>query len=136
MPVLKDRHLVISHSKEYQEAYEDVCRWLDMTNYFMWTDDSVNYEYDLEMAEKKRRRQMLRRRIEDCSCVVLLAEMYEACQEWMDLMIDLANEFQKPLIGIRDRKEDPVPRRMQIDCRVIAKYERNAIVAAIQDHAR
>lgn len=133
MPVLKERHLVISCAREHQETYEDLCEWLNTTNYFRWTDDSVLYSQNLEITEKKRRRLMLRRRIEDCSCVVLLSEMYEAYREWMDLMIDVANEFHKPLIGVKARDESPVPRRLQINCRMITRCERCTIVAAIQE---
>ncbi len=133
MPGLKDRHLVISCIKEHRETYEDLCEWLNTTNYFKWTDDSVPYSQSLETAEKKRRRLMLRRRIEDCSCVVLLSELYEGCREWMDLMIDTANEFHKPMIGVKARDESPVPRRLQINCRMITRCEQHTIVAAIQE---
>ena len=98
MPALKDRHLVVSRSKDHREIYETVSEWLNTTNYFKWTDDSVTYNDELEGVELKRRRLLLRRRIETCSCVVLFAEMYEEYREWMDLVIDAANEFHKPLI--------------------------------------
>ena len=52
----------------------------------------------------------------------------------MDLAIDIANEMHKPLIGVRDWDASPVPKRMQINCRVTVKCERNAIVAAIQEY--
>ena len=92
MPALKDRHLVVSRSKDHREIYETVSEWLNTTNYFKWTDDSVTYNDELEGVELKRRRLLLRRRIETCSCVVLFAEMYEEYREWMDLVIDAANE--------------------------------------------
>ena len=93
MPALKDRHLVVSRSRDHREIYETVSEWLNTTNYFKWTDDSVTYNDELEGVELKRRRLLLRRRIETCSCVVLFAEMYEEYREWMDLVIDAANEF-------------------------------------------
>lgn len=82
MPALKDRHLVVSRSKDHREIYETVSEWLNTTNYFKWTDDSVTYNDELEGVELKRRRLLLRRRIETCSCVVLFAEMYEEYREW------------------------------------------------------
>ena len=135
MPALKDRHLVVSRSKDHREIYETVSEWLNTTNYFKWTDDSVTYNDELEGVELKRRRLLLRRRIETCSCVVLFAEMYAEYQEWMDLVIDAANEFHKPLVGVKARDESPLPRRMQINCRVTVRYQRNVIVAAIQEYS-
>ena len=68
--------------------------------------------------------------------MVLFAEMYDAYREWVDLAIDLANEYHKPLIGVRPRDEQsPVPKRMQINCRVTVKWQRSAIVAAIQEYS-
>ena len=67
MPALKDRHLVVSRSKDHREIYETVSEWLNTTNYFKWTDDSVTYNDELEGVELKRRRLLLRRRIETCS---------------------------------------------------------------------
>ena len=135
MPVLKNRHLVISRAKNCRELYDTVCGWLNTTNYFKWTDDSVTYNDELEGVELKRRWLLLRRRIETCSCVVLFAEMYAEYREWMDLVIDAANEFHKPLVGVKARDESPLPRWMQINCRVTVRYQRNVIVAAIQEYS-
>lgn len=135
MPALKDRHLVISRSRDYREIYETVCEWLNTTNYFKWTDDSVTYNDELEGVDLKRRKLLLRRRMEACNCVVLFVEMYGTYQGWIDLVIDMANELHKPLIGVKARDESPVPKRMQINCRVTVRYQRNVIVAAIQEHS-
>ena len=136
MPVLKNRHIVISRSRNCRECYDTVCEWLNTTNYFNWTDDSVSYNNELEDPERKQRRLLLRHRISECGCVVLFAEMYDAYREWVDLAIDLANEYHKPLIGVRPRDEQsPVPKRMQINCRVTVKWQRSAIVAAIQEYS-
>ena len=110
------------------------CVWLNTTNYFKWTDDSVSYNNELEELDRKRRMLLLRRKISECGCVVLFAEMYGNNNEWIDLAIDIANEMHKPLIGVRDWDAPPVPKRMQINCRVTVKCERNAIVAAIQEY--
>ena len=48
MPVLKNRHIVISRSRNCRECYDTVCEWLNTTNYFKWTDDSVSYNNELE----------------------------------------------------------------------------------------
>ena len=134
MPVLKDRHVVISRARNGREIYDTVCEWLNTTNYFKWTDDSVSYNNELEELDRKRRMLLLRCKISGCGCVVLFAEMYGNYKEWIDLAIDIANEMHKPLIGVRDWDASPVPKRMQINCRVTVKCERNAIVAAIQEY--
>ncbi len=135
MPLLKDRHLVISRSRDYRDTYETVCEWLNTTNYFKWTDDSVTYNDQLERLDLKRRKLLLHHRIEQCNCVVLFAEMYEGYQEWIDLAIDMANELHKPIIGVKSRDDTPTPKRMQINCRAVAKWQNNSIVAAIQEHS-
>lgn len=125
MPVLKDRHVVISRARNGREIYDTVCEWLNTTNYFKWTDDSVSYNNELEELDRKRRMLLLRRKISECGCVVLFAEMYGNYKEWIDLAIDIANEMHKPLIGVRDWDASPVPKLEQINCRVTVKCERN-----------
>ena len=49
--------------------------------------------------------------------------------------IEFANEFHKPLIGVRPRDDSPAPKWMQINCRVTVKWQRSAIVAAIQEYS-
>ncbi len=71
MPVLKDRHVVISRARNGREIYDTVCEWLNTTNYFKWTDDSVSYNNELEELDRKRRMLLLRRKISECGCVVL-----------------------------------------------------------------
>ena len=84
MPVLKDRHVVISRARNGREIYDTVCEWLNTTNYFKWTDDSVSYNNELEELDRKRRMLLLRRKISECGCVVLFAEMYGNYKEWID----------------------------------------------------
>ena len=88
MPVLKDRHVVISRARNGREIYDTVCEWLNTTNYFKWTDDSVSYNNELEELDRKRRMLLLRRKISECGCVVLFAEMYGNYKEWIDLAIE------------------------------------------------
>ena len=135
MPVLKNRHLVISRAKNCRELYDTVCGWLNTTNYFKWTDDSVSFNNGLDEQEWKRRQLLLRHRISECSCVVLFAEMYGEHGKWADFAIEFANEFHKPLIGVRPRDDSPAPKWMQINCRVTVKWQRSAIVAAIQEYS-
>ena len=85
MPVLKDRHVVISRARNGREIYDTVCEWLNTTNYFKWTDDSVSYNNELEELDRKRRMLLLRRKISECGCVVLFAEMYGNYKEWIVL---------------------------------------------------
>ena len=135
MPALKDRHLVVSRSRDHREIYETVSEWLNTTNYFKWTDDSVSFNNGLDEQEWKRRQLLLRHRISECSCVVLFAEMYGEYGKWADFAIEFANEFHKPLIGVRPRDDSPAPKWMQINCRVTVRYQRNVIVAAIQEYS-
>ena len=135
MPVLKNRHLVISRAKNCRELYDTVCGWLNTTNYFKWTDDSVSFNNGLDEQEWKRRQLLLRHRISECSCVVLFAEMYGEHGKWADFAIEFATEFHKPLIGVRSRDDSPAPKWMQINCRVTVKWQRSAIVAAIQEYS-
>ena len=52
MPVLRDYHIIISHSWDYNNDYLTVKGWLDSSPYFMWHDYSVPLSKPLDVHTK------------------------------------------------------------------------------------
>ena len=54
MPKLRDYHILISHSWDYNSDYETIKGWLDNASYFTWTNYSVPLSKPLDVNGKKR----------------------------------------------------------------------------------
>ena len=54
MPKLRDYHILISHSWDYNSDYETIKGWLDNASYFSWTNYSVPLSKPLDVNGKKK----------------------------------------------------------------------------------
>ena len=48
MPIIRDYHILISHSWDYSQQYETIRKWLNASPYFHWTDYSPWYRVPLQ----------------------------------------------------------------------------------------
>lgn len=78
MPSLRNYHILISHSWDYNSHYETISGWLNATPYFSWTDYSVPITRPLTVSGVNDLKQKIRNRISLCSCVIILSGMYVA----------------------------------------------------------
>ena len=135
MPYLRDYHILISHSWDYNSDYETIKRWLNNTSYFNWTDYSVPLSKPLNVSCKRELKEKLHTRIALCSCVIILSGMYVAYSEWIDYEINTAIELGKPIIGIKPWGQEKVPSIVSEKADVIVGWNSNSVIQAIRDNA-
>ena len=100
MPLLRDYHILISHSWDYSNQYETIRNWLSTAPNFNWSDFSVPITRPLTVNSENELKKKLWDRISVCSCVIVLSGMYVTYSEWIDYEIDTALGLKKPIIGI------------------------------------
>lgn len=135
MPALKNYHILISHSWDYNEPYETVCGWLDDAKNFTWSNYSVPITNPLDAHSKKELKEKLKNRISNCSCIIVLSGMYVAYSEWIDYEIDTAKELGKPIIGVKPWGQERIPSKVQSDSTVLVGWNSSSVVNAVRDYA-
>lgn len=135
MPGLRNYHILISHSWDYNSDYKTIKDWLDVAKYFTWTNYSVPLTNPLDVSSKKELKQKLRTRIEKCSCIIILSGMYVSYSEWIDYEIDTAIKLGKPIIGVKPRGQERIPNRVSDNADVMVGWNSNSIVQAVRDYA-
>ncbi len=135
MPELRDYHILISHSWDYNDDYETIKKWLDEAKYFTWTNYSVPITKPLDVKSKKELQDKIRTRISRCSCVIILSGMYVDYSEWIDYEIDTAIELEKPIIGVRPWGQERVPLKVQENANVMVGWNSDSVVKAVRDYA-
>lgn len=135
MPALRNYHIMISHSWDYNSHYEKVCSWLNDAKNFTWSNYSVPFSNPLDVKGKKELKEKLRNRISNCSCVIVLSGMYVSYSEWIDYEIDTAKELGKPIIGVKPWGQERIPVKIQNDSTVLVGWNSNSVVQAVRDYA-
>ena len=134
MPNLKEYHILISHSWDYDEQYRKVRDWLKGASYFKWEDYSVPITKPIDAESKRELREKLRVKISQCSGIIVLAGMYVDYSEWIDYEMKVAREYGKPIIGVIPWGQQRVPLEVQNMASVMVGWNSPSIVQAVRDH--
>ncbi len=135
MPNLRDYHIMISHSWDYNADYETIKGWLDDAKNFTWTNYSVPLSKPLDTKSKKELKEKLRTRISLCSSIVILSGMYVSYSEWIDYEIDTALELGKPIIGVKPRGQERIPTKVSNNADVMVGWNSASVVKAVRDYS-
>ena len=135
MPTLRNYHIMISHSWDYNMHYETVSRWLNEANNFTWSNYSVPLSNPLDANGKRELKEKLRNRISKCSCIIVLSGMYVSYSEWIDYEIDTAKALDKPIIGVKPWGQERVPAKVQKESTALVGWNSSSIVKAVRDYA-
>jgi hypothetical protein len=135
MPNLRNYHILISHSWDYNTDYETIKGWLDNASYFEWTDYSVPLSHPLDVSSKRELKEKLHNRISLCSCVIILSGMYVAYSEWIDYEIDTAVALGKPIIGVKPRGQERIPSKVSDNADIMVGWNSSSVVQAVRNYA-
>ncbi|MDC0681542.1 TIR domain-containing protein [Sorangium atrum] len=133
MPYLKTYDLFISHAWDYNDEYYRLVAMLDGAPNFKWRNYSVP-EHD-PLAGGRRLAQQLDGQIRPVNAVLILAGMYVNHRGWIQKEIELAQSYNKPLIGIRPWGNYNVPQVVAMTAETIVGWKTDSIVGAVRAHA-
>jgi Thoeris protein ThsB, TIR-like domain len=134
MPALKTYHLFISHAWQYNADYYRLVEMLDAAPYFSWKNYSVPQHDPLATRTDAGLERALQRQIAPTHIVVIIAGMYAHYREWLQKEIDMAVEMGKPIIGIKPRGQERIPKAVQEAARVVVGWSTTPIVDAIRQN--
>lgn len=128
-------NIFISHAWDYNDEYERVVDFLDDFNELKWQNHSVSIDDPLETVNDTHLRSELRNQIQTTAVVLVLAGMYSVHREWIQNEIEIANNFDKPIIGIRPHGSEQTPNIVENECVEMVGWRQKSIVRAIIEHA-
>lgn len=135
MPYLRDYHIFISHSWDYEKHYDTVCEWLSAASNFYWTNYSVPITRPLTVKDNTDLKQRIKNRISNCSCIIVLSGMYVAYSNWIDYEIDTAKAMDKPIIGVKPWGQERIPTKVSYDADILVGWNSSSIVDAVRRYA-
>ena len=135
-PKNRQYNVFISHAWDYNDEYERVVDFLSDFDELDWQNHSVPLDDPLDTVNDVHLRSRLRDQIRTTTVVLVLAGMYSAHREWIQNEIELANEFDKPIVGIRPHGSEQTPNIVENEAVEMVGWRQKSIVEAIVEHAK
>lgn len=137
MPKLKRYSLFISHAWGYNEDYYRLESLLDSHPNFNWYNFSVPKHNPKVDPTTKVGKQFLTgeliKQIKPVNCVIIISGMYVAYKYWLQAEIEIAEYFNKPIIGITPRGQINVPLKVQEAVETVVAWSSISLVRAIRE---
>lgn len=139
MPQLKTYDLFISHAWKYGDEYNRLVDMLNEAPNFKWRNYSCP-EHDPAVdpdseAEGEKLIQELTNQIKPVNCVIILSGMYVAYRYWIQKEIDIAVEYNKPIVGVKPWGAQRIPEAVKNVADKIVGWKTDSIVGAIRGHS-
>ncbi|MGG1254165.1 TIR domain-containing protein [Brevibacillus agri] len=139
MPLLKTYDLFISHAWKYNEQYYKIVEMLDNAPLFNFRNYSVPKHDPLVDPNtdvgKRKLIALLDKQVKPVNCVLIIAGMYVAHRFWLQTEIDLAEKYNKPIVGIKPWGQERVPLEVQNAADIIVGWNTESIVKAIRTYS-
>lgn len=139
MPGLRTYNVFISHAWTYDAAYDRVVSLLNAAPFFVWRNHSVPRTRPVVSpglaVARSRLVSELRDQIRPTHIVLVVAGMYAAHREWIQTELDIATDWNKPIVGLVPWGAARVPTAITIAAREMVRWNTASIVAAIGRHA-
>ena len=136
MPSLKTYDLFISHSWTHNDEYYRLIKLLSSAPLFHWRNYSVP-EHDPKIDPSSssgllRLVKELDKQVRPSNCVIIIAGMFAAHSDWIKREIELANQYQKPIIGVSPRTQVRIPQIVRDNACEMVAWNTGSIVAAVR----
>ena len=136
MPRLKTYDLFLSHAWKYNDHYYRLIEMLKDANNFYFRNYSVPIHNPLidpnTIVGKNKLISLLDKQVKPVNCVIILVGMYAAHSDWIINEVTLANNYNKPIIGIYPWGQQNIPRFIKNTATELVGWRTNSIVDAIQ----
>ncbi|MFC7130556.1 TIR domain-containing protein [Haloferax chudinovii] len=126
--------LFVSHSWKYSEHFERIQEFLDDDDRLEWHNFSIPEDDPLEFEDRNDLRQKLYQQVRQANVIIVIAGMYVSHSEWIEEEIEMAEHFDKPIIGVRPNGNQRIPASVQEAAVDIVGWRQKSIVNAIAKH--
>lgn len=130
---LNTKHIFISHSWSYSDAYYKLCKLLEQRPYFDYKNYSVPQDDPIHNAgSSKELEKAIENQIAKTSVVLILAGVYATYSNWIDREIKIAKKLGKRIIAVEPWGAEKTSVFVKKNSDLIVKWNADSIVEAIR----
>jgi len=128
-------NLLVSHAWKYGKHYSGLVNLLNAAPNFHWRDFSVPKDHRIHSKSTLKIRGALDEQVRHTHAVLMLAGVYASHSGWMQEEIEMAEYYDKPIIGIRPRGNERISSLVATVAEVMVNWNMASIVEAIRRFA-
>ncbi len=136
MPDLKIYDIFISHAWFYSKGYNKAVELLDEATFFSWRNYSVpKHDPVIDPSTDAGKRKLtleLDQQIKPVNCFLVIAGMYANYKYWIQKEIEIAQSYNKPIIGLIPWGQKKTPQSIQDIAVEMVGWNTSSIVDAIR----
>ncbi len=92
--------IFISHSWAYSSQYDKIESFLNQENVMFYNHSVPKDDPIHTRGSDKQLKDAIEAKIKGCSCVIILAGVYATYSKWINIEIELAQKYNKPIIAV------------------------------------
>ena len=139
MPSLKTYDIFISHAWKYGSEYDRLINMLNLASYFYYRNYSAPKDKPLVSPGSTVTNRILKdcidKKIRPVSVVIVLSGMYYYYHDWMQVEMDIALSYHKPIIAIKPWGNQFVPQQIVNVSNTVVNWNTDTIVSAIRKYS-
>ena len=133
MPYLKTYRLFISHAWDYNDEYYQMINNFRNANNFDWSNYSVPEHDPMHFKTKTQLTAKLDEQIRQVNVFIVLGGLYVSHRDWIQKEIDIAQAYNKPILGIRPWGNVNMPSAVSSASDQIVGWNIGPIISAIRE---
>lgn len=123
--------LFISHSWKYGDAYEKILSMLAKGNIYYYNHSVPKNDPIHTNGTDRQLYEAIDLKIRGCSCVIILAGVYSTYSRWINIEIELARKYNKPIIAIEPWASERTSSVVKNNATRIIKWNYSSLSKAI-----
>jgi hypothetical protein len=129
-------NIFITHSWKYDDDYVRLVDLINSDPYFSWKNYSVPWDDPLSGGSKQKLADEIDGQIRLATVLLVISGMYVTYGEWIQFEIDLADKYNKPIIGVMPWGSTNTPYAVTRSAAEIVRWNTSSIIDAIRRNAR
>lgn len=130
---MKEYHLFISHSWDYSSQYCGLLGLLNKDPTFHYRNYSVPKTDPIDANSDDQLKSAIGKKIQDSSCVLILAGVYASYKSWINTEIKISQEKNKKIIAVEYWGSEKTSRPVKDAATKIVKWNSKSIINAIHE---
>lgn len=127
--------IFISHSWAYSEQYDKIESFLNQENVLFYNHSVPKDDPIHTNGTDKQLREKIDAKIKGCSCVIILAGVYASYSKWINIEIELAQKYQKPIIAVQPWGAERTSVAVKNAADIIVGWKAKSVANAVRNYA-
>ena len=127
--------IFISHSWSYSSDYDKVESFLRQEGISFYNHSAPKDDPIHTNGTDKQLSDAIEAKVKGCSCVIILAGVYSTYSKWINREIEMAQKYNKPIIGVQPWGAEYISTVVREAATVIVGWNAKSIANAVRNYA-